>query len=84
MSHKPLKYSHSWSLKPEEAVALQRQLAGKVICRSAIKLKDVVTIAGVDTHYWKGLAIAAVVVVRLCDLATVDQATAAKKANFSN
>jgi deoxyribonuclease V len=82
MNSKPLTNPNSWSLKPKKAVALQKQLALKVIRSSGIDIEDVATVAGVDTHYHQGLAIAAVVVIRLCDLATVDHATAVKKISF--
>ena len=82
MNSKPLTNPHDWDLTPKEAIALQKQLAGKVIRRSAINMKDISTVAGVDTHFHRGLAIAAVVVIRLSDLATVDHATAAKKISF--
>jgi deoxyribonuclease V len=73
---------HPWSLTPKEAIALQRQLAGKVIRKSEVDIEDVGTVAGVDTHFHQGLAIAAVVVIRLSDLATMDHATAVRKISF--
>jgi deoxyribonuclease V len=79
---KPLKNPHPWSLTPKEAVALQKHLAGKVNRKSGINIGDVATVAGVDTHYHQGVAVAAVVAVRLCDLATVDHATAVGKIRF--
>jgi len=82
MNSKPLTNPHDWDLTPKEAIALQKQLAGKVIRRSAINMKDISTVAGVDTHFHRGLAIAAVVVIRLSDLATEDHATAVTKISF--
>ncbi len=82
MDLKSLTNPHPWGLKPKEAVALQRRLASKVIRRSTIDIGDIATVAGVDTHYHQGLAIAAVVVIRLCDLAAMDHATAVKKIIF--
>jgi deoxyribonuclease V len=79
---KPFTNPHPWSLKPKEAVALQKHLAGKVIRKSGIDIGDVATVAGVDTHFHQGLATAAVVVIRLSDLATADHATAIKKISF--
>ena len=73
---------HPWRLTPKEAIALQRQLAGKVIRCSGIEIEDVATVAGVDTHFHQGLAFAAVVVIRLSDLSTVDHSTAVKKISF--
>ena len=82
MNSKPLTNPHDWDLTPKEAIALQKQLAGKVIRRSAINMKDISTVAGVDTHFHQGLALAAVVVIRLSDLATVNHATAVKEISF--
>ena len=63
-------------------MAVQKQLAGKVIRRSGIDIGDVATVGGVDTHFHQGLATAAVVVLRLSDLVTVDCATAVRRVNF--
>lgn len=82
MTLKPLTNNHPWNLTPAEAVTLQRHLAGSVVRRSTIDIKDVATVAGVDAHYHRGLASAAVVVIRLCDLTTVEQATAVEKTDF--
>ena len=78
----PLTIPHPWTLKPKAAVALQKQLASRVNRRSTIDIEDIATVAGVDTYYRQGLAIAAVVVIRLSDLRTVSQATADKKITF--
>ena len=82
MNLKPPTNPHPWSLTPKEAVALQKHLAGKVIRKSGIDIEHVVTVAGVDTHFRQDLAIAAVVVIRLSDLATVDHAIAVRKISF--
>jgi len=82
MDLKPLTNPHPWDLTPKEAIALQKHLAGKVIRSSGIDIGDVAAVAGVDTHYHQGLATAAVVVIRLSDLATLDHATAVGKIRF--
>ena len=82
MDLKPLTNPHLRSLKPKEATALQERLSRKVIRKSGINIKDVVTVAGVDTHYRDDLALAAVVTIRLADLETVDFATAVKRVSF--
>ena len=71
MGLKPFTNPHPWNLKPKKAVTLQKHLAGKVIRKSGIEIENVATVAGVDTHFRQSLAIAAVVVIRLSDLATV-------------
>ena len=66
MDLKPLINSHSWDLTPKEAIAVQKLLAGKVIRKSGIDIGEVATVAGVDTHYHQGLAIAASPVMSAC------------------
>lgn len=82
MDLKPLTNPHPWSLNPQEAVALQKHLAGKVIRCSEIDIEDIATVAGVDTHFHQSLAIAAVVIIRLSNLATEDYSNAVKKISF--
>ena len=82
MDPKPLTSKPPWDLTPKEAIAVQKHLAGKVIRKSGIDIEDIATVAGVDTHFYQGLAIAAAVVIRLSDLATVDHATAVGKIRF--
>ena len=82
MNLKPLTNPHPWDLTPKEAIAVQKHLASKVIRRSGSDIEDVATVAGVDTHFHQGLAMAAVVVIRLSDLATEDHATAVTKISF--
>ena len=73
---------HSWNLTQQEAFKLQRQLSRQVIRTSAMKWQDITTVAGIDTHYHKGIATAAVVTLRLIDLVAVDQATAVRRIGF--
>ena len=73
---------HSWNLDRPEALMLQRQLARQVIRTPGIKIQDVTTVAGIDTHYHKGIATAAVVALRLAELTAVDQATAVRRITF--
>ena len=63
-------------------MALQQKLARQVRqCRVA-KIKSIKTVAGIDTHYRKGRATAAVVRMRMSDLMTVEYATAVRRAAF--
>jgi deoxyribonuclease V len=82
MDSKPLTSNHSWDLTPKEAIALQNHLAGKVIRKSGVDIGDVVNVAGIDTHFHQGLAVAAVVVIRISDLSTVDCATFVSQVSF--
>jgi deoxyribonuclease V len=74
--------AHPWNLNQQKAVELQQQLSREVILTSGFKMKKVTTVAGVDTHYHNGLATAAVVTLRLTDLAAVDHATATQGVKF--
>jgi deoxyribonuclease V len=74
--------SHSWNLDPQEAIKLQQHLARQVIRTSGIKIKSLTTVTGIDTHYHKGIATAAVVTLRLTDQSVVDHATAVQRISF--
>jgi deoxyribonuclease V len=82
MNPKPSSMSHPWNLAPQNAILLQQQLADRVIRKSSSDLKKIRTVAGVDTHYQNGLAIAAVVVVSIQNLETVDWVTSTQRLNF--
>ncbi len=71
-----LSISHRWDLSTTEASALQAELAERVIAKTTFDPSSVRTVAGVDVSIRKGLARAAVVVLRLTDLTPVDCATA--------
>lgn len=66
--------SHSWDLSPRDAVALQRELATRVI-RSG-RPASVRFVAGVDVGFVEGRARAAVAVLAFPSLALVDHAVA--------
>jgi deoxyribonuclease V len=82
MKLNPSAIRHNWDLNPQQAMALQSQLSGRIIRKPTINIEEVVTVAGVDTHYQDGLALAAAVVIKLPDLETVEYATAVKKIRF--
>ncbi len=71
-----LSISHRWDLSTTEASALQVELAERVIAETTFDPSSVRTVAGVDVSIRKGLARAAVVVLRLTELTPVDCATA--------
>ena len=73
---------HPWDLRPEAAMALQTKLARRVIQKSRWKSEDITTVAGADTGYRDGIAHAAVVVVNLKDLKTVEKAVAARAVTY--
>lgn len=74
--------NHTWELSPQKAVALQKHLAGEVICESEVDAKNVETVAGIDTHYHDGLATAALVTMSLQDPKTIDYVTTSRRTDF--
>lgn len=75
---------HDWALSPRDAIDLQRRLADRVICED--RLGPVRRVAGVDVAYDRrgrsGVARAAVVVLSLPGLATVEQAAVTMPVDF--
>jgi deoxyribonuclease V len=82
MSGSYYKINHTWDLNQQEALQLQRQLAGQVIQTPGIKIQDIKTVAGIDTHYHQGNAIAAVVTLRLTGLKLLEQVSAVLPVKF--
>jgi deoxyribonuclease V len=83
MKLNPPAIRHRWDLTPQEAMALQSQLSGRIIRKSAIRPEDVVTVAGIDAHYRDNLSLAVAVIIKLPDLETVEYATAVKRIRFT-
>ena len=77
-----LSISHRWDLSPGEAKALQVELAERVIAETTFDPSGVQTVAGVDVSIRKGVARAAVVVLKLTDLKPVDCAVSEAPATF--
>jgi deoxyribonuclease V len=74
---------HSWNLTPKQAIALQRELAARIVL--ANRLPDPLkTVAGVDVSYHKhGTNFhAAIVVLSYPNLQIIDQASAVAKSSF--
>lgn len=73
---------HSWNLTPDDAVALQHELAARVDV--AAPLGEVATVAGCDIayHLTDPVLYAAVVVVRLSDRAEVERSVVTGEVTF--
>jgi deoxyribonuclease V len=73
---------HSWDLTPPEAIALQRELAGRVV--TAPPLTECRLVAGADVSYnrFSSTFYAGVVVVRLDDFAVVERRAAVMEVTF--
>lgn len=67
---------HPWNLSPEEAIALQRQLAAQVDAHTPIDFDNLGLIAGVDVSVKGETSRAAIVVMTFPDLRQVEAATA--------
>jgi len=74
------KITHSWDLDPPAAIALQRELAAKVICKTAFG--PVSTIAGVDAGYRDGIARAAIVAFSFPGLDVLECVTAERPVDY--
>lgn len=74
---------HSWDLSSQEAIALQKRLAGRISLQDDLPplLK---TVAGVDVSYQRhgDLFFAAVALLRLPDLVPIEEATARRQVAF--
>jgi deoxyribonuclease V len=73
---------HDWTLTPEQAIALQKQLAAEVIADRAIDVDRVRLVAGVDVSVKDNVSQAAVVVVALPDLKPVETVLAKRPTPF--
>lgn len=71
---------HPWNLDPAAAIALQRELAAKVIRKTAFG--PVTTIAGVDASYRDGIARAAIVAFSFPDLDMLDFVIAERPVDY--
>lgn len=75
---------HSWDLSPREAIALQRELAGRLILRNAPRRARARIVAGADVSYSRrtNICYAAVVAFSFPDFAMLEESTAVRPATF--
>jgi deoxyribonuclease V len=73
---------HSWDLKPREAIALQQELAARVILKGEVP--DVKTVAGVDLAFSRGgdEAAAGLIVYSFPDLEEVERVSSWAKVTY--
>lgn len=67
---------HAWNLQPDEAIALQKQLAQQVDTHTPIDIASVRFVAGVDVSVKNEVSHAAIVVLKFPELSIVEVATA--------
>jgi deoxyribonuclease V len=72
---------HRWDLTVEEAVALQKSLAGQVELTNGFDPAEIRTVAGVDASY-RDEGLAAISVLSFPDLTVIEEATASARATF--
>jgi deoxyribonuclease V len=74
---------HSWELAPKQAIALQRELAARIVLANRLP-NPLKTVAGVDVSYHKhGTTFhAAIVILSYPDLQIIDQASAVAESSF--
>lgn len=65
-------HRHDWNLTPEQAVALQKQMAAEVISDQPLNLSAIRLVAGVDVSVRENVSQAAVVVLRYPDLTVIE------------
>ena len=74
------KITHPWNLYPTAAIALQRELAAKVIRETAFG--PIMTIAGVDASYRDGIARSAIVAFSFPDMDILEYVTAERPVSY--
>ena len=77
-----LKRLHGWNLPPSDAIALQKQLAARLISDRPIDLSKIRTVAGVDLSIKDNVAQAAVVVMSYPALVPLETVRAKQKTAY--
>jgi deoxyribonuclease V len=75
-------HRHEWTLTPEQAIALQKQLAAEIVSNCPIDLAAVKLVAGVDVSVKSEVSQAAVVVVTFPELEPVETVLAKRLTPF--
>ncbi len=73
---------HDWNLTPKEAVALQKDLAGRVTHHTPLNIAAITHVAGVDVSVKNNVSQAAVVVLTFPELQIVETVTAKQPTPF--
>src|SRR5438874_1063356 len=73
---------HSWDLTAKEAVALQRELAGRVDGRSPLTRCDIVAAADISYNRFSNVCYGAVVVLRVQDGKVIETRDAVREVHF--
>jgi deoxyribonuclease V len=73
---------HDWNLTPKEAVALQRELAGRVDTRTPLVRCDVIAGADISYNRFSPICYATVVVLRTADWTVVETQSTVRESPF--
>src|SRR5215213_6096089 len=73
---------HAWDLSPKEAVALQRELAGKVDITTPLARCDLIAAADVSYNRFSNVIYAGVVVWRAADNTVIERQAAVAETKF--
>ncbi len=73
---------HSWDLAPDKAIALQRDLATRIITDQPLDLPNLKLVGGVDVSVKNQVSQAAVVVLRYPELDVIEVARATRPTTF--
>ena len=79
MNFKPL---HPWDLSPKAAIALQLDLAPRLVSGSPLEIGRIKRVAGIDVSVKSGRAQAAVVVMSFPDLSLIETVLAQQVARY--
>lgn len=77
-----IQHLHEWDLPPQEAIALQSQLADQLIADRPLDLPTIRSVAGVDVSVKDGISQAAVVVSSYPDLQPIETVRAQRPTSY--
>lgn len=73
---------HSWDLEPKAAIALQSELAYRLISDTPLEIDDIKRVAGVDVSVKAGQSRAAVVVMSFPELSLIETVVAQQATSY--
>jgi deoxyribonuclease V len=77
-----INHLHNWDLSPKDAIALQKDLASKLISDTPIDLNTITTVAGVDVSVKNNISQAAVVVMTYPALEIIETVRAKQPTSY--
>ncbi len=77
-----LNHLHKWDVSPQEAIAIQKEFASKIIYNTPIDIDNVKLVAGVDVSVKNNQSRAAIVVLTYPELVVIESVTALQPTPF--